>query len=504
MKAFTHWPVVWCLLCLSAVAQEKLAGIVFILCDDHRFDALGVAGHPFLKTPNLDRLAQGGANMQRAYVTTSLCSPSRASILTGLTAHRHGVVDNYHPVDPSLVFFPQHLQRAGWQTAFIGKWHIGGETDEPQPGFNRWISFKGQGTYWPDGHGTAREVPQTTRDGLNVDGQRRPQLGYITDELTDFALEFLQERRTDQPFFLYVSHKAAHSDFVPADRHLGMYHDAKFIEPESLAPEALTGSPMWVQNQRNSRHGAEFGYNMSDFDLAAYYRRYCETLMAVDESVGRILGELERQKILDRTLVVYMGDNGFQFGEHGLIDKRTAYEASARVPMLLHCPKLISAGQKSDALVANIDIAPTLLAAAEAPQLTEIDGLSFWKHLTSGQDFEREQLLYEYYWERNYPFTPTLHAVIEKQWKYVRCHGIWDKDELYDLQSDPKELRNLINEPAHSDRVRNMNAKLWKLLAETKGEKIPLMSDRGKMFPNRHPHQRSLAPFPTDWLKSSE
>src|SRR6056297_3960176 len=140
--------------------------IVFVLCDDHRFDCLGVAGHPFLETPHLDSLAADGAWLTNAYVTTSLCSPSRASILTGQYAHNHRVIDNYHPVDPTLQFFPEQLQRAGYQTAFIGKWHMGGDIDDPQRGFDHWIAFRGQGTYWPDGHGTTREVPQTTYDGL--------------------------------------------------------------------------------------------------------------------------------------------------------------------------------------------------------------------------------------------------------------------------------------------------------------------------------------------------
>ncbi|WP_286763359.1 sulfatase-like hydrolase/transferase, partial [Rhodopirellula sp. UBA1907] len=197
-------------------ANDSPPNILFILCDDHRFDCLGVAGHPFLETPHLDTMARDGAMLRRAYVTTSLCSPSRASILTGQYAHNHRVVDNYHAVDPNLVFFPESLQDAGYQTAFIGKWHMGGDIDDPQRGFDHWVSFRGQGTYWPDGHGTTREVPQTTYDGFNVNGKRVPQRGYITDELTEYSLDWLKSRDADKPFFLYVSHKAVHADFVPA------------------------------------------------------------------------------------------------------------------------------------------------------------------------------------------------------------------------------------------------------------------------------------------------
>ena len=358
MRSFllTAAAVFHCLLLVTnfvppAIAEQgqvmKAPNIVFVLCDDHRFDCLGVAGHPFLKTPHLDQLARDGAICNRAYVTTSLCSPSRASILTGQYAHNHRVVDNYHPVDPELVFFPQHLQKSGYETAFIGKWHKGGEIDDPQRGFDHWIAFKGQGTYFPDGHGTTREVPQTTYDGLNINGKRVPQKGYITDELTDYAIDWLKNRQSEKPFFLYVSHKAVHADFVPADRHRGKYDDQPLpINIPSPAEMEAGKLPMWVRNQRNSRHGVDFGYNMKGFSPEVYYRRYCEALLAVDESVGRLRVQLTEQGVMENTIFVYMGDNGFQFGDHGLIDKRVAYEASARVPLIVAAPGRIPAGNK--------------------------------------------------------------------------------------------------------------------------------------------------------------
>src|SRR5262245_61574582 len=158
---------------LQELPGGKPRNVVLIVADDHRYDALACAGHPFLKTPNLDALAAGGCHLRNAFVTTSLCSPSRASILTGLYAHRHRVIDNNNPVPPGLTFFPQYLQPAGYETAFIGKWHMGSESDHPQPGFDHWVSFRGQGTYWPN------------PNGLNVDGKKVSQKGYITDELTD-------------------------------------------------------------------------------------------------------------------------------------------------------------------------------------------------------------------------------------------------------------------------------------------------------------------------------
>jgi N-acetylglucosamine-6-sulfatase len=458
--------------------------------------------HPFLETPNMDRLARDGVYFPNAMVTTSLCSPSRASILTGQYAHNHGVSDNYNPVREDLVFFPQYLQKAGYETALVGKWHMGGEHDDPQRGFDHWVSFKGQGTYWADGHGTSRVVPQTSRDGFNVNGRRVPQKGYITDELTDYAIQWLRSRKRDRPFFLYLSHKAVHSDFVPADRHRGRYRDEPFIPPKTFpdTPANYGGKPMWLKNQRNSRHGVDFAYNLDDFDLGAYYKRYCETLLAVDENLGRLLECLEQLQQLDDTVIVTMGDNGFQFGEHGLIDKRTAYEASIRVPLLMHCPDFLPGGTRVDEVVANIDIGPTLLDVAGVETPDQMDGRSFLP-LARGDDIAwRDYLLYEYYWEPNYPHTPTLHALRGERYKYIRYHGLWDTNELYDLQADPEETRNLIDSPEHQDLVRQLNAQLFEVLKETGGDTMPLKPDRGPTFPMRRRDRSVQGEFPDSYF----
>ena len=463
---------------------------------------MGFMGHAFLETPNMDRMARGGAFLKNAYVTTSLCSPSRASILTGLYTHNHRVTDNYHPVPEDHVFFPQDLQRAGYETAFIGKWHMGGADDSPQRGFDHWVAFKGQGTYWPDGHGTTRVVPQTRYDGFNVNGARVPQKGYITDELTDYALEWLESRdrdgTNDRPYFLYISHKAVHSDFVPHDRHRDRYEDVPWAPPATFAdtPENRSGKPRWAINQRNSRHGTAYGYNLAEFEVETYYKRYCESLLAVDENLGRVLDHLEQRGELDSTLVVYMGDNGFAFGEHGLIDKRTAYETSIRIPMLVHCPELVRAGAQVDQVVGNIDIGPTLLDVAGVSPTRRVDGASFLPLLKGESVPWREALLYEYFWEWNYPQTPTLHAVIGQRYKYIRAHGLWDTDELYDTQRDPTERRNLVREPGQADNVARMKRQLFALLRESGGLNIPLLPDRGRQFYHRHPERSAEAAFP--------
>ncbi|MBL9206707.1 MAG: sulfatase [Opitutaceae bacterium] len=496
------------LVSLAAVVSATFAAldrpprnIVFILTDDHRFDAMGFLGHPFLETPHLDSLAKNGVHVPNAFVTTALCSPSRASILTGLYAHRHGVVDNNNPVRSDLVFFPQLLQKAGYRTGFFGKWHMGGEGDEPQRGFDRWVSFTGQGMYWPGNKGGSRMVQGASDSGLNVDGRRVPQRGYITDELTDYAVDWIKSVPKEKPFFVYLSHKAVHSEFVPADRHLGRYKDKALpIPPSRLSHEH---APMWVQNQRNSWHGVDFPYH-SDLDVADYYRRYCETLLAVDESVGRVLATLRERGQLENTLIVYMGDNGFGFGEHGLIDKRTAYEWSMRVPLIVQCPDALKGGTVVKQVVANIDIAPTLLEAAGVPNPGNYDGRSFWP-LARGQPVAwRSELLYEYFWERNYPQTPTLHALRTDRYKYIHVHGLWDIDELYDLQTDPGETRNLIFSAEHKTVIQELSARLFNTLADTSGMSIPLQPDRGRVNQLRRDSGSPQGKFPAELIRSSE
>lgn len=338
----------------------KPRNIIVILTDDHRYDAMGfMRTQDFIETPALDRLAAQGAHFRNAFVTTALCSPSRATIFTGLYAHQHRVVDNNHPIAPGLVFFPEYLQAADYETAFIGKWHMGLEGDSPQPGFDRWVSFKGQGDYWPNG------------DGLNVDGLRIEQKGYLTDILNDFAMQWLETRTREKPFMLFLAHKAVHAEFHPAPRHLGRYRGASFRYPQTMQA-GVEGRPMWVENQRNSWHGVDFAYH-TRLDVAEYYRRYMETFLSVDEGISRIMDHLEARGELDETLILYLGDNGFMFGEHGLIDKRTAYEESMRIPMLARCPALIRSGTVVEEIVANLDIAPWLLGVAglEAPAWME-------------------------------------------------------------------------------------------------------------------------------------
>jgi N-acetylglucosamine-6-sulfatase len=438
--------------------------VVFILSDDHRYDFMGFheRSPDFLKTPSMDRLASGGVHLRNAFVTTSLCSPSRDSILTGQYAHTHGIVDNSSPIPEGTRFFPESLQANGYRTAYIGKWHMGEVDDDPQPGFDHWVSFRGQGTY---------------RDPLlNVDGERRRVEGYTTDILTDMAVKWLEEQASDgEPFFLYLSHKAVHAEFIPADRHAGEYRDIEIPYPPSMAKTVRNyrSKPEWVRKQRDSWHGVDYMYH-GDLEFDQFYRRYAETLLALDDSIGRVLDALEESGLAEGTIVFYMGDNGFLLGEHGLIDKRNAYEESIRVPFLAYSPGWIEPGTRVDALVRNIDIAPTILELAGITSPIEMEGNSFLDLLRGSAAGEDREFLYEYYWEAAFPHTPTTFALRNDRYKYIFYHGVWDLDELYDLLADPQERYNLSEVPQFRATRDVMRRRLFDRLEEAGAMQIPV------------------------------
>lgn len=433
------------LLSLTDGMAQQPQNIVFILSDDHRYDYMGF--HPdspdFLETPGMDRMAREGVHLANAFVTTSLCSPSRASILTGQYAFRHGAIDNTNPMKADTRLFPEQLQEAGYATAFFGKWHIGEATDDPKPGFDRWVSFRGQGVYY--------------NPTLNFDGDRRQVEGYTTDLLTDYAIDWMtNDRDPSKPFMVYLSHKAVHAEFYPAERHDSRYADADIRKPASMKniEQNYEGKPDWVRAQRYSWHGVDYMYhNREDHPqtLDEIITEYSESLLAVDESVSRVLDYLEANGLAQNTLVVYMGDNGFMLGEHGLIDKRQAYEESMRVPMLAWAPDFIEPGITIQENILNIDLAPTFLDLADGsmPASHVVDGRSFLSILDNGgADTWRDTFVYQYFWEHAFPHTPTTYAIRGDRYKYIYYHGVWDKNELYDLATDPDEMHNLISVPA--------------------------------------------------------
>lgn len=485
-------------------APQKPTNMIFVLVDDLRYDAMGFLT-PGLQTPNIDALAKNGVYFPNAVVTSSLCSPSRATILTGQTARNHGVVDNNNSSEEGLTFFPKYLQQAGYQTGFFGKWHMGFDTDAPREGFDKWVSFKGQGTYFPTELLSPERLAAGDRQMLNVDGTAVKRTGYITDELTDYAMNWLEKGRdTSKPFFLYLSHKAVHSDPLPPERYKNQYSKLDIKLPASRAntPENNAGKPLWVQNQRNSWHGADFPYH-TDNPMTEQVRDYYRTLSPVDDSLGRIMAYLKKNKLDKNTMVVFYSDNGFMIGEHGLIDKRNAYEPSVRVPMIVWAPGMVPKGVTNPAVVRNLDLAPTFLDIAHVDKPQQMEGKSFLP-VAEGKIDEKAwnpgDFVYEYYWEWSFPQTPTTFAIERDRVKYIQYHGVWDMEELYDLKTDPDEMHNLIEDPAWLDTKITLRKALFDQLGNSKGEHVvPYTRKTSSGLVHRKIDGARAADFPADW-----
>jgi len=400
-------------------AQADKPNIIFILSDDHRWDHMSCMGHPFIETPNLDRIGREGALCENAFVTSSLCSPSRASFLTGQYAHTHGVKNNITPWRDENVTFLELLKKGGYDTAFIGKWHMPGKGLPDLRGVDRFISFtiqRGQGRYF--------NCP------LIVDGvHTRSRKEYITEELTDYALDFIKQRR-DNPFCLYLSLKAVHHRWLPPRDLKGTYGK---ITDLHLPPEADN----WIGLVDNHIIYGTFG------GLKQMYRGYCETILAIDREVGRILDYLDAAGIADNTVIVYAGDNGIYWGEHRLVDKRFAYEEVIRVPFIVRYPGGIkNPGRRLNEMVLNIDLAPTLLELAGLGVPQAIQGMSLAPLLASGDVPWRTSWMYEYFVD--FPYTvPEIYAVRTKNYKYIEYKSGCYQPELYNIISDPKEKNNL-------------------------------------------------------------
>lgn len=489
----------------TSTQAQRPRNVIFVLVDDLRYDGMGFL-QPRIRTPNIDRMAREGSYYPNTMVTSALCSPSRATILTGMTARNHGVVDNNHSKEDGLTFFPTFLQQAGYQTAFVGKWHMGDDTDAPRAGFDKWVSFRGQGAYFP-----TTGIPEAARaagavNKLNVDGKAVAQKGYITDELTDYAMNWLEkERDPKKPFFLYLSHKAVHSDPLPPPRYAHQYDKVNFPLPASAAntPENYKGKPRWVYEQRNTWHGIDFFYN-SDMPMGEYLRYYYGTLSAVDDSLGRLFAYLRKNKLDKDTLVVFTSDNGYQIGEHGLIDKRNAYEGSVKVPLLVWAPGSVPAGAVNKGQIRNLDFAPTFLDLAGTPMPSQFEGKSawsLWKGRTKESEWKPQDFVYEYYWEYNFPMTPGTFAIRRGDLKYIQYYGVYDTDELYDLAKDPDEMNNLINDPAYLSAKIELRGALYAQLADRNGRHvIPYGQRRSIGSVRRNRNGTGAAPFPDEWL----
>lgn len=460
-----------CLLCCLLGAWDARAdtnsrpNIIFILVDDIRWDAFGCVGHPFVKTPNIDRLAREGAIFKNFFVTIPLCSPSRGCFLTGQYAHTHGVIDNtdHSKLSHQLETFPRWLHDAGYETSFVGKWHMGND-DTPRPGFDHWMGLRGQGVY--------------LNPNLNVDGKVAHFEGYITDILNARAAEFVRAKH-QKPFLLYLGHKAVHDPFTPPERDKGLYTTNPIPRPPSI-DDNLEGKPVLRRKVEPPPRAGGNPPKTAAFDDEAerpmtgrvperIVRQQLRTLMAVDEGVGQLLKALKETGQLDNTMIVFTSDNGFFWGEHHLGDKRWAYEESIRDPLFIRFPRLIPAGTIRTQMVLNIDIAPTLadLAGAKAPG--KIQGRSLLPLLKDDRAPWRDAALFEYYQEKRYPRTPTWQAVRTDKWKYIHYTELEGMDELYNLRSDPYEMTNVIKLEDRDGELKKLKEGLKSLLQETGG-----------------------------------
>jgi len=452
-------------------AENRRPDIVFIMTDDQSFDALDGSGRfPFFRMPSVDRLAEKGVRFSDAFVTTSICSPSRASCLTGLYSHKTGVPCNDPEVDPSdnVTLISEMLQKEGYDTAFIGKWHMA-HRDDPRRGFDYWLSFKGQGVY---------ENPV-----LNLNGKRIEVQGYTADILTDYAVEWIESRASDKPFALSLWHKAPHEKRLSAERHKPLFQDVEMTEPANFR-DSYRDKPEW------QRKGLLYGLHQKAWAAAegkpvpaalgldkpfqkAYdpsdFKEYFRTLMAVDESTGRVLDTLDKVGRRENSLIIYTSDNGFNFLAHRSgIDKRTMWEESIRIPLVIQFPQFVGAGTSISELVLNVDFAPTVLEAAGVPIPKTMDGKPL-QRLVEGRGLGkwRRSFLYIYQQEAYAPGIASMVGARTERYKYIvypdEKEGL---SELFDLKADPYEMRNLVNDPAYQDVLTEMKSELRTLAEE--------------------------------------
>ena len=481
--------------CSDAVEQER-PNIIFIMTDDHTTQAMSCYGGNLIETPNMDRIADEGMRFDNCYATNALSGPSRACILTGKFSHRNGFTDNASTFDGSQLTFPKVMRENGYATGVVGKWHL---ISKPQ-GFDHWSILLGQneqGNYYK---------PVFYENGTVVNED-----GYVTDVITDKAIEFIDDVHDEKPFMLMLHHKAPHRNWMPAPRHLGIFNDTVFPEPETLfddyegrgeaarsqdmnientlddewdlklltREEILAGDnrlhdvyirmPEEVQHKWDSvyapriaeyRSGKLQGDELVRWKYQQYMRDYLATAMSVDESIGRVMEYLEEIGELDNTVIVYTSDQGFFLGEHGWFDKRFMYEECLRMPFVIRYPKMIKAGSTSKAICMNVDFGPTFLDLAGIEVPSEMQGRSFRKVLEKKGRIPagwREAAYYHYY---EYPAEHSVkrhYGIRTSDCKLIHFYNDIDQWEMYDMKADPQEMRNVYDDPAYADKRAQMH-----------------------------------------------
>ena len=465
--------------------------ILFIMTDDHAAHAIGAYGSRINKTPNLDRLAREGALLTHVFATNSICTPSRAAILTGQYSHLNGVT-MFNRFDSSRMTVARLLQQGGYHTGMVGKWHLGSDP----VGFDEWEILPGQGAYLDPVFYTAT-------------GEKTYTGRYATDVITDLGLEFLKKRPSDRPFFLMMHHKAPHRPWQPAEAHAARFATQRIPEPETFwdsyatrtdalhenqqrvaadltnrdlkltPPPELTGEALsrWfgikpdsVTVARDGKSVTLTGEPLARWKYQRYMQDYLATVQSVDDSVGRVLAFLDQAGLARNTMVVYTSDQGFFLGDHGLFDKRFMYEESIRMPFLVRWPARIAPGTRSDALALNIDFAPTFLEVAGLPRAADMQGRSLVATLSGRTPADwRSSMYYRYYHDPGDHNTRAHYGVRTRTHKLIY---FWKKDqwELFDLVNDPHEINNLYGEPGMESLTSTLKSELARLKKEARDD----------------------------------
>ncbi|MFN3191961.1 MAG: sulfatase [Aureliella sp.] len=500
----------------STLVGAERPNILFLFSDDHAVNAISAYGgrlQAVAPTPNIDRLAREGAIFENSFCANSICGPSRATILTGKHSHKNGFMRNGNNFDPSQWTVAKALQKSGYETAVIGKWHL---KSDPV-GFDHWEILPGQGNYYNPVF-------------LQMDGSRKQFEGYATDLTTDKAIEWLQDRDSAEPFFLMCQHKAPHRTFAPALRHLGSFDNVEIPVPENFFDDYSNRSQTLVKNEmeidrhfdwaydakvrkdergdvvlpKPDRYGtpeynrmnqsqkaewdAYFGPKnkeflerfasgeMSDKDVVLwkyrrYMRNYLSTVKAVDESVGRMLAYLDEEGLADNTLVIYSSDQGFYLGEHGWYDKRWMFEESFRMPFLVRWPNQIEAGSRPTELIQNIDYAPTFLELAGVEIPAEVQGNSLLPLMRGQSNGWRESLYYAYY-ELGEHAVPQHFGVRTDRHKLIYFPSS-DEWNLFDLEKDPMEMNSVHAEDSYQAVRRTLQAEFERLRQQFEAPPFP-------------------------------
>jgi arylsulfatase A-like enzyme len=440
--------------------QKNRPNILFVMTDDQRYDAMSCAGNPFLKTPNMDRLASEGVRFRQAFATDALCSPSRATIVTGLYSHAHGVTTNegsHQKLRPDQVTFPMLLQQAGYYTALLGKWHIA----SPPPGYHHSCILPGQGVY---------------HDPVMIANGGRAQFrGYVDDVIADQTIETLKSRPKDKPFSIQCQFKAPHRSWEPDKRFEKLYEDVTFPDPSTFnvglenRPAAVRNTDMQIADMPDFfKRGVDASLpreQRKKLNYQSFLRNYYRVLNGVDENLGRVLEFLDKNGLAENTLVIYTSDNGFFAGEYGMFDKRLAYEASIRVPMLVRYPAAFKGGRvDSEHMVLNNDVAHTVLdyAGVPRPAWMEHHGESWRPILENKPVTWRDAWMYEYFEYPGPHCAGKMRGVRTSRWKLIHYIQNPQGHELFDLENDPEERRNLYDDPKYKQQAQELTARLEK------------------------------------------